>query len=424
MAISSRWNRLEGKDPESNKVFCEFLATIDFERLIHTAAVIRGVDRSSPKIDPAAYQRGSLNVVFEILFADGVSWVVRLGLPQPACFPVSKEPPEAWLRRRKYTTKSEIDTQQFVREKTSIPVPEIFHFDLSYDGTGVGAPYIIMEGFTGLRLPEFQKLPPEYQERIFPQVARVIIQLSNLTFPKIGLLRVNKEKIVAPRDWYDSFGFRHPPCRSSSAYYERVYGLVRARTLSSKDLDEKAVAWIYDRCSMYIRRIFGTQGPFPLCHGDLWSGNFLWDNDLNLVAVIDWTNTMAMPWEYSAMIQELYLEMTEEVQLARQKFAHILWTEEMRLGRMRRVSDLFSLPATQILCLIKDVNRSIPEASFLVPRLFGLMPGITDVKFLDYISPNFIERCTRYRENIKKGIPTVWVSYRDINCLRRENQVG
>jgi hypothetical protein len=328
---------------------------------------------------------------------------------------VSKEPTEAFLRSRKYISKSEVDTQRYIREKTTIPVPEIFHHDLSYDGGGVGAPYILMEGIDGQRLPtEFQFVPLEIQEKIYRQVARVVIQLSDLTFPKIGLLRFNNENELVPTDWYDELGFRHSPCRTTSSYYKRIYGLLRARTLSSTDRDEKAMAWIWDRCSMHIRATFGTQGPFPLCHGDLWSGNFLWDDQFNLVAVIDWTRTMAMPWETSAMIREFYLHTAQSVHLVRQKFGNIVMTEEMKIGRARRVADLFFSPALTVLCLIKDLHLSVPDASLSVPRLIALMPGHVEVKFLDYISPKYIERCARYREKRERRIPTEWISYKDV----------
>lgn len=409
MTISSSWiPALEGNGPESIQAFREFLTTIDFEKLAHIAAVIRGVGRASPEINPKIYQRGALNVIFEILFLDGVSWVARISLPQATCYPESTRPPDAFLRERKFISKSEVDTQKYVRENTSIPVPEIFHADLSYDGGGVGAPYILMEGIQGKKLrAEFAKLPLDVQEKVYRQVARVVIELSNLTFPRIGLLRANKENVVEPSEWYDGFGLRHPPCRSSASYYKRIYGLYRARTLSSTDRDEKALAWMWDRCSVHIRGTLGPHGPFPLCHGDLWSGNFLWDDELNLVAVIDWTNTMAMPWEFSAMIPEFYLNQSEEVQIARQRFENILKTEEMKVGRVRRVSDLFSSPCLQILCLIKDVHFSVRDASHVVPRLISLMPGVDDVKFVNHISPKYIERCTLYRHT------RTWYSYKD-----------
>jgi hypothetical protein len=422
MTISTYWNpTLQGMDFKSSEAFREFLKTIDFEKLSHTAAAVRGVDRSSPKINPNVYERGALNVIFEILFTDGVSWAARLSLPQEACFPESNQPEDEFLRRRKYISKSEVDTQRYVRENTSIPIPEIFHSDLSYDGGGVGAPYIMMEGIAGQRLRvEFPFLPPHIQDKVFRQVAHVVIQLSNLTFPKIGLLRKTEDDKIVPVEWYDGSGFRHPPCRTSSSYYKRVYGLMRARTLSNPDPDVKAMAWMWDRCSIHLRTTFGTSGPFPLCHGDLWSGNFLWNENLNLVAVIDWTNTMAMPWETSALIRELFLYTLPGGVLARERFANILATEEHRFGCVRRVSELFFSKEMQILSIIKDVNMDVAMGSFRVPRLISLMPEATDVTFLDFISPNYIERCTRYRTNLKGGIASNWVSYKDIVCWRRE----
>lgn len=39
------------------------------------------------------------------------------------------------------------------------------------------------------------------------------------------------------------------------------------------------------------------KGPFPLCHGDLGHNNMVFDDEYNLLGVIDWEAAYAAPWE-------------------------------------------------------------------------------------------------------------------------------
>lgn len=403
MPISSQWDpSFEGLDPGNIDHFRQFLGTLNFKALGHIAAEVRGVDPSSPRVNPKVFQRGSCNVVFDVLFADGVSWAARIRLPTSAWLhPISKPLQLA----QNDIAQSEIDVLRYIKSHTSIPVPAIFHYNLSENGDGVGGPYILMEGVDGEITPSvFSSLEPRLQETIYRQLASVVIQLSNLSFPHIGLLRQSVDNTLKQTDWVDDFGYRHSPCQSTLEYYKCVYATFRAEASSSHDRDRQATAWLFERSSQYVRDSHDQNGPFPVCHGDLTSGNFMWDKNFNLVAVIDWTNTMSMPWEMVGVIHEFYNGDSEQIRQARDAFVAILAEEESKLDHKRKVSSLFNSPLNEILTIIKECDIQVPAAMYHVPRLLELLPKSIDVSVLNELSPGFIERAIKHRETIRRGI--------------------
>src|SRR5579871_2458287 len=147
MSISSHWDpTFEGLVSDEVEAFRRFLSTLNLDNLALIAVEVRGAGAITCRIDPLVFQRGTSNVVFELLFSDGVSWVARIRLP-----------PSAWLHSVNEATQlaqhdiaqSEIDVLRYIKSRTSIPVPTIFHYDLNENGNSVGAAYILMEGFKG-----------------------------------------------------------------------------------------------------------------------------------------------------------------------------------------------------------------------------------------------------------------------------------
>src|SRR5277367_4876724 len=43
------------------------------------------------------------------------------------------------------------------------------------------------------------------------------------------------------------------------------------------------------------------RGPFPIFHPDFGNHNFLVDDQYNIVSVIDWGGSIALPWEFIQM---------------------------------------------------------------------------------------------------------------------------
>lgn len=403
MGVSSRWDpTFEGLGDDCIHAFRSFVLSINFASLTRLAAELRGVDPSECFVNPALFQRGSCNVVFELSFADGTPWIAKFRLPPLAWL---SPPCERFQQLQDEIAQSEIDTMQYIKSNTSIPIPAIFHYDLNTKQNNVGAPYILMEGIDGSITPSvFSSLDQSLQEKIYPQVARVLLQLSQFSFPYIGLLRQDGEETVMPSDWFDDYGYRYPPCESTSLYFENVYGTFRSEAQLSSDTERQAIAWLFEHCGKYILKFINESGPFPVCHGDLTSGNFLWDQNWNLVSVVDWTNSMTLPRELLGVIHEFYNDDSEHVRQARAHFATILAEEESKSSCTCRLSHLFSLPLMELLTIIKECNIPTSTAMYHVPRILDLLPETEDVSSLEILSPGFIARAKTLRENIKKGI--------------------
>ena len=80
---------------------------------------------------------------------------------------------------------SEIATLQYVRSRTSVPVPKVFGYDLNRDND-VGGPYILMEMIPGesvaQRIERQGGISGLEVQRIVAQTAAHVAQISSLRF--------------------------------------------------------------------------------------------------------------------------------------------------------------------------------------------------------------------------------------------------
>ena len=403
MSLTSAWDpSFEGISEEEIHAFNKFRQTLDFGELCRIACVTRLVPDDACTIDQTVFQRGSCNVVYELCFADGVSWIARVRLPRSAWLhSVSDQVYDA----QSAIAKSEIDVMGFVKTYTSIPIPTIFHYDLREQGNPVGAPYLLMEGIHGHITPSvFPSLDPRFREKVYRQLAGVFLQLSSLSFPSVGLPSSDEHHKITPSDWFDDFGEPHPPCQSASTYYEYVYNSFEVEAAKSDDRDRQAVARLFRHCGLHVGRYSPKGENYPLCHGDFTSGNFLWDDEFNLVAVIDWTNTMTMPWEIVGVVHEFYSGPDDHCSAARHQFADILAEEEAQSDYKTPISSWFSSPLAEILTIIKECDVTTSAAMYHVPRILEILADREIETTLNQISPTFVERAKTLRHNIQIGM--------------------
>lgn len=88
---------------------------------------------------------GGMNIHIEILFEDGISWLARIRRSN------ATSPP---LELRNYIMLSEVATLKFLSERTNVPDPQAFHFNLDENETNpIGVGYILMQKMPGRSLP-------------------------------------------------------------------------------------------------------------------------------------------------------------------------------------------------------------------------------------------------------------------------------
>ncbi|KAI9868271.1 MAG: hypothetical protein M1830_005670, partial [Pleopsidium flavum] len=187
---SDQWTSFQNLDNESKhaKQIEELLSNADFGYLCSHALAIRregrssGVKENQPdgytcSVDPSKFAYGSYNVAFEVAFSDSVCWIARVRLPYEA-------EEDAQVEKDML---SEIATMRLVKQKTTVPVPEVFGYDVN--GTNaLGYRYILMEALPGRVLDStFSRAIPEtHKEKVAGQFAEYFHQLSKLRFDKIG----------------------------------------------------------------------------------------------------------------------------------------------------------------------------------------------------------------------------------------------
>ncbi|KAF8486142.1 hypothetical protein DFH94DRAFT_710901 [Russula ochroleuca] len=92
---------------------------------------------------------------------------------------------------------SEIATMQWVRERTSIPVPKILTYELDQSHP-LGA-HILLEKVHGVRLDTiFEDLPAESQDSLVTQLAQFMVELSHVSFPAIGSIALPPQPCDPP----------------------------------------------------------------------------------------------------------------------------------------------------------------------------------------------------------------------------------
>ncbi|KFY37547.1 hypothetical protein V494_04712 [Pseudogymnoascus sp. VKM F-4513 (FW-928)] len=159
--------------------------------LLHHASQLRNVPCTCDLTQEP--QRGSLNWTILLSFEDGVEWIFRS--PADGDDDISAEVAGELLD-------SEVATMKYIKENSSIPVPEIFDYS-STKLNAIEMPYILMGKAPGTQLQDFRwdPHPPEnrifrqrqhisqiQKEKVMRQLGGVASQLLNLRFDKLGSL--------------------------------------------------------------------------------------------------------------------------------------------------------------------------------------------------------------------------------------------
>jgi hypothetical protein len=300
---SENWPGFAGLNPESDKYksIKQLLSSANFEHLKERAIDSRRRHQTGLPLDIACsinltqFAAGFNNLVLELTFSDNVHWVARI-------------PYRIINNDTKTSMLTEIATMRIIRQRTSIPVPRIFDFDVSMDEE-FGYPYILMECLSGRTLDNrlARSIPQEHLDKVAKQFANVFAELQTLTFSRIGRLycgeTADQRVELIPMKWHCSPG----PLRTSLEYFynqrQRQNKIIMA--LHPGDADWLTACWVLKIALALTVIEDRVHGPFPLCHLDLHYGNLLFDDEYNLTGVIDWEDAQAAPIEQLSVSLEL-----------------------------------------------------------------------------------------------------------------------
>ena len=231
---------------------------------------------------------------------------------------------------------NEVAALQLVRQRTTIPVPEIiaYHAHPSPSNPlGSDFPaFVLMTAITGMTIEDCgiavhelganptANVQPDplggdeskrpILQRYLHDIADIHVQLSRITFDRIGSFVLDDEGVVSVGPGAD-FGLG--PFASAKEYfaiqaeaYEKlaVAAGVDDENESNTDaaqLKRRFVASLWRTAMMPLVDERDDRGPFPMRHGDLHSENILVDSTGHIVGVLDWDCAATVPWEAFAV---------------------------------------------------------------------------------------------------------------------------
>lgn len=146
----------------------------------------------------SGFLNGSYNVGQKFAFDDGTIWFLRL----PRARNISPEYADEKVVM-------EVEALHLIREKTTIPVPEIYAWGFAGENQLELGPFILMSCIDGVCLRDViggddgsrllkESVPDSDVEYIYRQMADLMLQLFKIDFDQIGNLPTPKTRFNAP----------------------------------------------------------------------------------------------------------------------------------------------------------------------------------------------------------------------------------
>ncbi|KAG5644271.1 hypothetical protein DXG03_008756 [Asterophora parasitica] len=262
------------------------------------------------------YTWGQSFAVFELVFVDGVSWIIRFGMrPMDVYFNTAEQ-----LERK---ILNEVAALRLVRERTTIPVPYVIAFHPITSPSNPLGPefpaFVLMTAMNGATIEERgistsgEGDPLQGDESKRPillqylrDIADIHVQLSRITFDSIGSFVLGKDGRVSIGPGAD-YGLG--PFTSAREYFQlqadAYEKLAEVDAPEGNDptsrLKRQFVALLWRAAIMPLLDERDDKGPFPMRHGDLHNENILVDETGHIVGVLDWDCAGTVPWEAFAV---------------------------------------------------------------------------------------------------------------------------
>jgi hypothetical protein len=275
------------------------------------------------------FNKGAFNIVLKVEFEDNEIWVLRIQVPEVILF--TEKQRAAHEDTQLKALKSQLGSMRYVRENTKIPVPEIFGYDFS-NRNAAGAPYMFMELIQGMSVKKWleeNSLTKEKATEFYGNLAEIMWEFYQTRFDKIGELQFDSNGKVTVGGFFDSrtrstygpFTSAHQflTARQQKLWEFRVLAERRKTEIVglgykhwnelNREVKDIFTAWLYRKAAAYAQMEYETVYPdsishtssndtLPdniLFHADLSINNLLVDEDLKIIAVIDWDWTASLP---------------------------------------------------------------------------------------------------------------------------------
>lgn len=183
----------DGEDEDDLELFRPVMAALNLSRVEQFALLLRLHQMQCQSDNPFILtsmldfsckvaqepMSGAFNLAYQLTFSDGVVWIARI--------------PGHGTRDRfgdldAKKMDAEYQTMRHIKANTSVPIPEVFHWETSCKS--IGAPFALMSFVHGQALSEVwdMKLSEQQRLNILSNVAQAMVQFSKLSFDQKGML--------------------------------------------------------------------------------------------------------------------------------------------------------------------------------------------------------------------------------------------
>ncbi|KAF7299134.1 APH domain-containing protein [Mycena indigotica] len=200
---------------------------------------------------------------------------------------------------------SQVQTMRHIRATTTIPIPEVYHFDVT-DNNELSAPYIAMAYIPGVSVAKMwfndDESIEEKRLKILSQLAGFSCQLRELRFEAIGSLLPplpsdSRMSSIGPCfSWEepeedpDNVGvISYGPFSTSDSWLEHIWAPILRNPKSHYD---RACVKIIETMLPHLPQ---TAPHYTLTMPDFDSQNVMVDGEGNITGLIDWDNARTKP---------------------------------------------------------------------------------------------------------------------------------
>jgi Phosphotransferase enzyme family len=259
---------------------------------------------------------GGFHILYLITFTDGVKWLLKV----PATG--HSDHFDAGAAR---SLTSEALTMRFLKRETTIPIPEVYHFDASLDNE-LHVPFILIEYIDGVSCQDMwfndrisKELLEQHRLRALEDVAKSMLQLGRFAYGRGGQPMFDSEgnlqETVAPIRVLDNAA-RLKRAETEDANSEAIHYIFREtgpyddpssylfapldrEPPSEEDEDEFGTGMdkllrFFLECVLENARPEAT-AKFVLAHPDFDSQNFIFSDDGKIRGIIDWDGVVSKP---------------------------------------------------------------------------------------------------------------------------------
>ncbi|KAL9095267.1 MAG: hypothetical protein Q9165_002523 [Trypethelium subeluteriae] len=265
----------------------DLLAKVRIDALLKQASARR--DGVKCSFEPGKYLgagaiMGCANYHGWIRFDDGKSWIVRVPRVEYG------EVPNDLIE---YLVASEYATLKYF-EDTKVPAPRVFTYGLASDPDNqVGVSYILMEALPGTPYISY-KATRQQKERVFEQLADILIEISQHPFPQAGSLIEGNESIEVSAFASNRFVALHEygPFDNNMVYFvqtaEQYLDLIADGQLYHEYPSDAFYFYMMLKDHAHLLVSDEDDGDFFLKHVDDKGDHLLIDGAGNITGIIDW----------------------------------------------------------------------------------------------------------------------------------------